>query len=221
LLIVFRQTRILGIALGMIFHFTLSLDFFQHVMDFSSLMFALYFVLLSGPFVENGRRVLFRSRSADSISNELLWARLFIVLSLAIVIVSGLILTPSASEIFLNSRQVLWLAYGAFLVALFFCSAIRSYFRDPSLRSLFGGGTVFMAIPIGLVCLNGMGPYVGFKSRSSFDMYSSLRMEEPMPNHLLLRHSLDILGYQRDLVTIVDSNNSMLRARRNRANYRE
>ena len=58
-------------------------------------------------------------------------------------------------------------------------------------------------IPL-VVLLNGLSPYVGLKTETSWAMYSNLRTEV-RPNHLIVPASAKVFGYQDDLVEIVVS----------------
>jgi hypothetical protein len=53
-----------------------------------------------------------------------------------------------------------------------------------------------------LVVYNGLCPYLGLKTESTWAMYSNLRTES-RPNHLFIPASFQVAGYQQDLVEIV------------------
>ena len=59
-----------------------------------------------------------------------------------------------------------------------------------------------MATPL-LVVLNGMCPYLGLKTDSSFAMFSNLRTEPGFANHLVMPHGPQPFGFQGDLVRLV------------------
>jgi len=61
--------------------------------------------------------------------------------------------------------------------------------------------TWLWVVPIALF-LNGMSPYLGFKTEYSYAMYSNLRTEGGKTNHLLWRRPLALFGYQSDLVRV-------------------
>ena len=63
---------------------------------------------------------------------------------------------------------------------------------------------VLWLIPL-LMVFNGFTPYLGLKTRSSFDMYSNLRIRGTESNHFLIPHPLDLLGYSGDLVRVMES----------------
>jgi hypothetical protein len=55
-----------------------------------------------------------------------------------------------------------------------------------------------------LVVLNGLSPYLGLKTETSWAMYSNLRTELPS-NHVFMPEWLKMAGYQEDLVEIVET----------------
>lgn len=61
---------------------------------------------------------------------------------------------------------------------------------------------VFLA----LVVLNSASPYIGLKTGSNVAMYSNMRTEGGVSNHLLLP-SIPLFRFQDDLVEVIDSNN--------------
>ncbi len=71
------------------------------------------------------------------------------------------------------------------------------------------GSSLLLLIPL-LVLLNGLGPYVGLKLRSAWQMYSNLSVDDAGSNHLLIPRSLDIGGFLVDSVVIVSTSDSLL-----------
>jgi hypothetical protein len=63
---------------------------------------------------------------------------------------------------------------------------------------------------IGVAVTSGLAPYVGFKTRSSFSMYSNLRIEPGYSNHIFMPPSMDVLGYLSDSVRVTESADSFL-----------
>ena len=63
-----------------------------------------------------------------------------------------------------------------------------------------------------LICLNGLSPYLGVKTTTSFSMYSNLRTEGSS-NHLLIpKGAIQLWNEQDDLVEILESTHPELRA---------
>jgi hypothetical protein len=63
--------------------------------------------------------------------------------------------------------------------------------------------------PLVLV-INGFGPYFGFKTVTSFSMFSNLQTENGMTNHLIMPSGIQFTSWQYDLVEIIDSNDRHL-----------
>src|SRR5262249_33196526 len=61
-----------------------------------------------------------------------------------------------------------------------------------------------------LVALNGLSPYLGLKTETSFSMFSNLRTEGKQPNHLFMPGWLKLTSLQDDLVEVTASNNQVL-----------
>ena len=64
-----------------------------------------------------------------------------------------------------------------------------------------------------LVALNGLAPYVGLKTEASYTMFSNLRTEGGLWNHLILPVDVRIFALQNDLVRPLDASDAWLRAR--------
>ena len=69
--------------------------------------------------------------------------------------------------------------------------------------------SLLLLIPC-LVLLNGLGPYLGLKLRSAWQMYSNLRVDDAGSNHFLIPRSLDIGGFLADSVVIVSTSDGLL-----------
>jgi len=56
-----------------------------------------------------------------------------------------------------------------------------------------------------LQLLIGLSPYLGLRTYPAFAMFSNLRVEGSTPNHLFLGGGLDLFGFQRDTVRVLDT----------------
>jgi hypothetical protein len=200
LLLVTRLRRV-GIAAGLFFHFFLALHPERHFFDFSSTMFALLFLFTSPGLLETVRKVgpLPRIRVVQAIA----------VGGFGLVLLTSLGWNdPGWPPWFLLGRYVLWLPYGAGLIGLYLLALRRP---DPaSGPHRFKPSGVGVTLVAAAVVANGLLPYVGLKTRSSFDMYSNLAVEGEGSNHLLVPDFLDRFSYQEDLVTVLASSDSIL-----------
>ena len=64
---------------------------------------------------------------------------------------------------------------------------------------------------LALAVINSASPYLGFKTSTNVAMYSNMRTEGDLNNHLFMP-TLSLFDYQRDLIEIVDSNSAAISA---------
>ncbi|HEV2819506.1 MAG TPA: hypothetical protein VGW11_03270, partial [Solirubrobacteraceae bacterium] len=69
------------------------------------------------------------------------------------------------------------------------------------------------AVGIGLLVLNGLSPYLGLKTESSFTMFSNLKTEGGYWNHAFIPEAVKVFPYQDQLVRVTDSNDPVLERR--------
>ncbi len=182
-----RTSRLAGILLGALFHFGLALNIDRHFFDFSSMMWALLFLFQS-------------SQTREERYLSLPW-RLLLGAGFALAL-AGALGYPDRTftGIYLVMRMRVW----AVFAVIFFVLLARILLRKASMQSpvkIFPGTAGGRAVA-GLLLVNGAAPYLGLKTRSAFDMYSNLRVEEGVSNHLLIPGSA--LGgiYTDDLVHV-------------------
>lgn len=101
--------------------------------------------------------------------------------------------------------MVLWLAYGG----VGYLALTYGLLRTPQAGRSLEGGAMRLSPGMALIPLlffvNGLGPYVGFRTENSFAMYSNLATEGGASNHYVVRETLDPWGYLRP-VTVIGSN---------------
>jgi len=79
-------------------------------------------------------------------------------------------------------------------------------------RSLRLGHAVFV-VGMGLVVANGLSPYLGLKTESSFTMFSNLHTEAGLWNHAFIPEAVRVFDFQDRLVRVTDSNDRALERR--------
>jgi hypothetical protein len=203
LLFLFRRTRPWAVAIGLPFHFVLGSIGHR---TFSAIAYALYGLFLIdalAPLIDDWRDVVVRRFGAMRLRRGLPLAHLTAAGGIAALIVAARTGHYHAGVGPLQVYRIPWAMWGlwslalgaAYLVAMARLNRLPLNAPDPaSLRWLHPA--VF------LVALNGLCPYLGIKSETSFTMYSNLRTEAGLPNHLFLP-SLRLAHYQDDLVDIV------------------
>jgi hypothetical protein len=196
-----RQSRRAAVVLGLVFHFLLALDVTHNLVNFSAVMSALLVLFLPREFLDSLGETFGPSRSV----------RTMLAAGLLLVLLSGLLAVSNWSAytiVYCWARQLVWSTY-----AIVLCGAAIVW-RGPEEETrrawrLSPAGAVIVALTL----VNGLGPYLGLKTRTAFDMYSNLRVEAERSNHLLVPRSLDLLGILRDRATILDTNDATLRRR--------
>lgn len=209
------RTRMAGLALGGGFHAILAL---AGNVPFSALAVALYVAFLPGDTPSRLRELLGRHawlgrwagrarRSGASlpafgigVAGWLAAAAVFSV-------------EPAAGRAVVANGTRLVLV-GGMLVAgilLGLCMRQAGPPAHPS-RSLRLGHPIFVAGILALLA-NAASPYLGFKTESSFTMFSNLQTEPGHWNHAFIPEAVRVLGYQDHLVRIIRSNDPVLEAR--------
>jgi hypothetical protein len=188
-LLLVPRTRRLGVLLLVVFHTLLGLDAMKRFVNFSSVMFALLLLYLAPA-------ALGRVRTARAVAPVGRVASLVYGALLAI----GLLAGPRVPLYWLG-RWVLWVVYATLLLGWVVLPAVRAPVaeRAPLHRR---GAAVAWLFPV-LVMLNGLSPIVGLKNRTSWQMYSNLRLEADASNHWLVGPSLDVFGALADRVVVV------------------
>jgi uncharacterized membrane protein len=199
-LFLFRPTRRWSILLGLVFHFVLAIHPHAGLYSFSSLLIGFFYLFTPPAFNDCLRmqlkqwQIRLRKRSYQ---------------------VTGVLLAAGFASWWLYEfkdggfRAAAFLFWYAWWVVVFVAyvrfvaggNAKEEYFQQmfavrPRLLWFF---------PV-IVFLNGMSPYLGFKTQTSYSMFSNLRTEGKTTNHLFMPRSLLTSNWQDDLVTIHRTN---------------
>jgi hypothetical protein len=213
-----KRLRVPGILLGVAFHIVLTLSPYPttRVYNFSALLFALYFLFGPEDLPERLRAVWTRLVAAQPWLGSVR-ARTLLRASgagLALVIGAGTLNRAESAfwhRVLVGVPVVVFLAYATVVLAAFLLALRGGRHRLPDLRTLYGVRPWLVPACL-LVFLNGLSPYIGLKTETSFAMYSNLRTEGGATNHFLIRRPWRVAGFQEDLVTIVKARNSRLRS---------
>lgn len=167
------RTRPFGVRMGIVFHILLAMDPIKRFFNFSSVILL---GLCSG--------VSFSlSEKSDSL------VRFLMTSSVVAFAIFRVIDTPLISAVVLS---LIWI-----MLALIVFSASMPSIKPYALPLQFSA--VFGAC---LILAQGFSPYLGIKTRQSFQMYSNLTINEQNSNHLIIPKSFDLLGLMKDRVTI-------------------
>lgn len=222
ILLAIRRTRLFALLLGIGFHTVLAL---AGNVPFTALAFAFYVAFL--PLDTPGRaralpgergRPPWRPgrRGAGRYARPVLFAVLIGGWLVGAALgptkpEPGLLGTPAA-QMSIVIGDGTRLVVGAFAVSGIALLLSRRATPGPPMgpkRSSRVGHPILVAGVLTLV-INGSCPYLGLKTDTSFAMFSGLRTEPGVWNHLVVPEAFRVFGYQDDLVRVVASNDPAL-----------
>ena len=211
-LLCFRQTRNAGVMVGLIFHCILSYSTYNAFYDFSSLMFAAYFV-----FLNPGFSVMVHDSFKDIKSS---FSSFFQKYSLARVAYTILFVVFAVGTVYALNKQLnsartvhlyfFWSIYCALFVAFLVIFMVRRNRAAAPIEPAFRARHWSLFILPVIVFLNGTLPYLGLKTENSYSMFSNLRTEGGMTNHFIVPATAQIFDYQKEVVEIVSSTDPVL-----------
>jgi len=111
----------------------------------------------------------------------------------------------SMHRVFVPGGMILWFAWALICMAWF----VR-VFRMPwnwatTVQHQYRPAQVAFAIFPLLLLLNGLSPYIGLKTHHGFAMFSNLRTEAHLTNHLFLPVSVRVVDWEDDAVAVLAS----------------
>ena len=231
MLLIARPTRTYGVLIGMAFHLILSLHPNGFIYDFSAMLYALYFLFLPDSVYRNMAGAFRRLAVKFNISRLKAWLTagvLGVAAFITFAVVAQLMYGKVSRKTLIDAlhRMAPTLMHGTWFVAAFFAVSLmlicirrkRSMPVDEpasaSDKPFFQMIRPAFATPLVLIVLivmfNGLCPYLGLKTESSFAMYSNLRTEQNSTNHLFMPVRFRVAHYQEDIVEIVESNDRSL-----------
>jgi hypothetical protein len=205
-LLLSARTWQLGLVAALSFHLMLGFDPTPGIYSFTGLLFALFILVLPDAFVGAATQRL--DAAARRYPRPLLIVRMAGLLVMAGILAYGVTRTDrwafhAAFYFFLVWSAVVITGY---LVTLFGMPVVgtASSAPRPSAAPVW-----LWALPC-LVLLNGLNPYLGLRTQLSFSMFSNLRTEGGVSNHLFMPRLVSLGGYQEDLVEILETDDADL-----------
>jgi len=204
------RTRFAGFILTIAFHLWLSIHHAAGIFSFSALIMAMLIFFL--PMESFSRLQFIWNRELNRVGQDaykrgVARARIaLVVLFLATVLTqSALYLTQGRTyDTFWTANRVgfwVWLLWGVWLAAHYLLAMWDTRFKSREfLNHLVKTPILLMLIP---VILNGINPWIGLKTQTSFSMYSNLRGEGE-GNHMFLRR-VDLFPFQEDMIKLEKS----------------
>lgn len=214
-LLLFRQTRILGIVVGIGFGVVTAAAGFAPFAGFGWSFYVLFIPPGTlGRVLVTVRRAIGTTawrRLMDASSSPVAW----------IALAAALLLAMGFMQIAPRPFVALAKGYGATLVfcfwALFWVVLLLKNVRHwahaphPGGRT-FGAGHPIFALALVLLVINAASPYLGLKTRFSFTMFSNLQTEPGRWNHVIVPEAFRIFGLQQGLVRFDDISDPDLEA---------
>jgi len=203
-----RRTRVAGLALGTAFHLVLAL---AGNVPFSSLVLALYVAFLPAGVVSRARAVLLARGPAwlGVPARGLVRGAAFAALVGGwLAGAAGAEADPARAQELIGSATRL-VVVGVVLAAAVLAVAVRRTRAWPAAPSPRLGHPIF-AVGIAVLVANALTPYVGWKTESSFTMYSNLQTEADDWNHAFIPKAVRVFGQQDELVTVTASDDPLL-----------
>ena len=203
-MLIVRRWRLAGVLLAFAFHFALAMDPGDVVFNFSAILLAFFFLFLPDEFAASIATTL------GSVRHRVVGIRRVspiavktAVFAVAAPLLAALIFRDAiATGLTFEASRNVWVVYAGVILSIFLATLRRNRIEFPGARELLTVRTPGLLVIPALLFANGLLPYVGLKTETSFAMYSNLRTEGGYSNHWLLPASLQIWDYQRDLVTI-------------------
>ena len=197
ILLMVKRWRNAGIVFAIIFHFLLSLHGHNGIFSFSAMLFTLFTFFWS-----------------DGVINHFysIWDKKHKWIAYATICGLGILISVNFSLpyfYYVLACLIAWFIYAVLYSSIFFKAVYRHYadteFTFVGKRKVW----ITWAIPV-LIIVNGLCPYLGLKTETSFSMFSNLRTEGNQTNHFFIPTSWQIFDYQKELVLIKKSNYSRL-----------
>lgn len=191
------RTRYLGMVFGILFHLLLALSDYAAYLAFTTLSISLHVLFLDSA---NSRKIM-QSPEMAAIRSRIRHP-LYKLAVLILLIVGALLMMRNAfglSTIFLLP----------FVLPL--CFLIMRYGRRGRGReeSPYGRPAYMIGVVVaGLYFANGFMPYLGLKTAQSINMFSNLRLEAGVSNHLIFRGPPGPFRYLENVAVIEDAGGS-------------
>lgn len=190
-----RRTRNTGVLVAAAFHWMLAVNPRDAFYNFSSMLFAVFFLFAAagatGAWIAriDTRRVMRASRT-------------FLGVAAGCVVVQAWTRRASGG---VDPFLLLWAVYGLGLMAAFVWIVRGRWKHSAPTAAVFTLPVPALVVLPLVVALNGVSPYVGFKTELSWAMFSNLRTDAARSNHFIVPAAWRISGDEDDLVAVVAS----------------
>ena len=198
-LLLFRATRRYAVIVGYLFHLWLTVGSGIYVFDFSALAFCVYASCLPDALVETLDDV----KRLPLVPLALRFRTTILGAIAVATVVLWFVEVPDARES--SIKNFTWILFALLLTAPAYLRVLERGSAPWSDRP----ETPRVAAPvwgvIALLALAGLSPYLGLRTVPAFTMFSNLRTEAGLENHLFMPKWLRVAPYQDELIQIVDT----------------
>ncbi|MEM9017047.1 MAG: HTTM domain-containing protein, partial [Verrucomicrobiota bacterium] len=222
ILLYIPKTRLTGFLLAIVFHLWLSIHPAAGIYSFTSLILAMLLLFLPVSWGEELQKFWdsqLRWLGKGDLARGRIRSRWIVILAFFVTLLTQgalYLLIARSYEVFDTANRIgffTFFAWGLWLSASYLIAAWKAQGLARSREARESGGDS-LALPnrfqpsfvlIGLlpVLMNGVYPWIGGRTQTSFSMYSNLRSEAE-GNHMFLER-VDLLEYQVDMVEILTS----------------
>ena len=192
-----RYTARFGLIIGFAFH--LALSPYGGLYGFAAAMYAVYYLFLPVGFTDDVGARLASIRQRLRLDPVRAWIGPVLA---TIILATVLLLNVLRGSSALGAGLAWWYLWILGVGACFGPELLRAL-RKTEAAPLAPSWLPLVVVPL-LVVYNGLCPYLGLKTESSWAMYSNLRTEI-RPNHIFMPTWLQVAGYQQDLIEIVEN----------------
>ena len=204
-LLCFGRTRLIAAVMLITFHGVIAFDTSHQFVDFAAVVVALALLMLP-----DAAFVWFRSVSTGRMRQLMVLCGLVVVVVVALLAAQILDRADRHVRLFDLTRNLLWWAVWSGLLAAVLMWIITSRSRRADVAML-PGHRALLVWPA-FVALIGLGPYLGFRTATSWNMYSNLRTADGSSNSYLLPVTAGLDAAQIDAVRILESSDPGLQA---------
>ncbi|MGQ0635743.1 MAG: hypothetical protein ACT4QC_14100 [Planctomycetaceae bacterium] len=197
--LILSRTRVVALCLGWLFHYLLGLAGFY---DFAATMMALLFLFVPDACID----ALAKSRIFAMATTRGPGRPLTVALGASGVLMLGRSLDSQVVQSCVWGFWCLTIAPIALACVVLWKTRSLESPAEPCFTPI---SRLLWGMPI-LMTVNCLQPYLGLKTEGAFAMYSNLRTEGGVCNHLLIRRPLALANYQTDLATVVESTDEVL-----------
>ena len=204
-LLCFGRTRLIAAVMLIAFHGVIAFDTSHQFADFAAVVAALALLMLP-----DAAFLWFRSVSTGWMRQIMVLRGLVIVVVVALLAAQILDRADRHVRLFDLIRNLLWWAVWSGLLAVVLVWIITSRARRADVAML----PVNRALLVwpAFVALIGLGPYLGFRTATSWNMYSNLRTADGASNSYLVPIAAGFDDAQIDAVRILESSDPGLQA---------